>query len=107
MIAGGEYPETVRIRAAGTKERPITFRCVAGEKAVLWAEDLARSFEVVLKPDLRFDGLYFRGQDFWREGFVVRQSPRVQITRCLNTLVNASESPEMLIQNCVLHGGWT
>ena len=99
--------ETVRIRAAGTKERPITFRCVTGEKAVLRGEDLARSFEVVLKPDLRFDGLYFRGQGFWREGFVVRQSPRVQITRCLNTMVNASESPEMLVQNCVVHGGWT
>ena len=107
MITGGEYAETVRIRAAGTKERPITFRCVTGEKAVLRAEDLERSFEVVMKPDIRFDGLYFRGQDFWREGFVVRQSPRVQITRCLNTMVNASESPEMLVQNCVVHGGWT
>jgi len=107
MIAEGGYPETVRIRAAGTKERPITFRCVMGEKAVLRAEDLARSFEVVMKPDNRFDGLYFRGQDFWREGFVVRQSPRVQITRCLNTMVNASESPGMLVRNCVLHGGWT
>ncbi len=107
MIADGEYNETVRIRAAGTKERPITFRCVPGEKAVLRAEDLERSFEVVMKPDIRFDGLYFRGQDFWREGFVVRQSPRVQITRCLNTMVNATESPEMLVRNCVLHGGWT
>ena len=107
MIAAGGYPETVRIRAAGTKERPITFRCALGEKAVLRAEDLARSFEVAMKPDNRFDGLYFRGQDFWREGFVVRQSPRVWITRCLNTMVNASESPGMVVRNCVLHGGWT
>ena len=107
MIAAGEYNETVRIRAAGTKERPITFRCVPGEKAVHRAENLARSFQVVLKPDNRFDGLYFRGQGFWREGFVVRQSPRVAITRCLNTMVDATESPEMLVRNCVLHGGWT
>jgi hypothetical protein len=107
MIAGGDYNETVRIRAAGTKERPITFRCVKGEKAVHRGENLPRSFEVILKPDVRFDGLYFRGQSFWREGFVVRQSPRVQITRCLNTMVSASESPEMLVRNCVLHGGWT
>jgi hypothetical protein len=107
MIAGGDYNETVRIRAAGTKERPITFRCVTGEKAVLRGEHLERSFEVVVKPDVRFDGLYFRGQSFWREGFVVRQSERVQITRCLNTMVNASESPEMLVRNCVVHGGWT
>ena len=107
MIASGDYNETVRIRAAGTKERPITFRCVKGEKAVHRGENLPRSFEVILKPDVRFDGLYFRGQSFWREGFVVRQSPRVQITRCLNTMVSASESPEMLVRNCVLHGGWT
>ena len=107
MIAGGDYNETVRIRAAGTKERPITFRCVKGEKAVHRGENLPRSFEVISKPDVRFDGLYFRGQSFWREGFVVRQSPRVQITRCLNTMVNASESPEILVRNCVLHGGWT
>jgi len=107
MIAGGDYAETVRIRAAGTRERPITFRCVTGEKAVLRGENLERSFEVVLKPDVRFDGLYFRGLSFWREGFVVRQSERVQITRCLNTMVNASESPEMLLRNCVVHGGWT
>ena len=40
MIAGGDYNETVRIRAAGTKERPITFRCVKGEKAVHLGENL-------------------------------------------------------------------
>ncbi len=106
MIAAGDYPENVRIRAAGTPERPITFRCVTGEKANMLAGNLPRSFEVILKPDNRFDGLYFREEGFWREGFVVRQSPRVHITRCLNTMVDASESPEMLIRNCVLHGGW-
>ena len=107
LIAAGEYNETVRIRASGTRERPITFRCVPGEKAVHRAEDLARSFQVVRKPDNRFDGLYFRGQGFWREGFVVRRSPRVAITRCLNAMVDASESPQMRVRNCVLHGGWT
>jgi hypothetical protein len=106
LIAAGDYPENVRIRAAGTPERPITFRCVTGEKANMLAGNLPRSFEVIVKPDNRFDGLYFREEEFWREGFVVRQSPRVQITRCLNTMVDASESPEMLIRNCVLHGGW-
>ena len=107
IIAAGDYPETVRIRAAGTPERPITFRCATGEKANMQAENLPRSFEVILKPDNRFDGLYFRGEEFWREGFVVRQSPRVQITRCLNTMVVADRSPEMLVRNCVVHGGWT
>jgi hypothetical protein len=106
LIAAGGYPENVRIRAAGTPKRPITFRCVTGAKANMLAGNLPRSFEVILKPDNRFDGLYFRQEEFWREGFVVRQSPRVQITRCLNTMVDADESPEMLIRNCMLHGGW-
>jgi hypothetical protein len=106
LIAAGNYPENVRIRVAGTPEQPITFRCVTGEKANMLAGNLPRSFEVILKPDNRFDGLYFRQEEFWRECFVVRQSPRVQITRCLNTMVDASESPDMLIRNCVLHGGW-
>ena len=106
LIAAGNYPENVRIRAAGTPERPITFRCVIGEKANMLAGNLPRSFEVISKPDNRFDGLYFRQEEFWREGFVVRQSPRVQITRCLNAMVDADESREMLIRNCVLHGGW-
>jgi hypothetical protein len=106
LIAAGDYPENVRIRAVGTPQRPITFRCVTGEKANILAGNLPQSFEVILKPDNRFDGLYFRQEEFWREGFVVRQSPRVQITCCLNTMVDASESPEMLIRNCVLHGGW-
>ena len=106
LIAEGQYNETVRIRAAGTEDRPITFRCAKGEKAIHWGEGLPRTFELVVKPDNRFDGLYFRGQGFWREGFAVRQSPRVRITRCHNTMVDASGSPGMLIENCVLQGGW-
>jgi parallel beta-helix repeat protein len=106
MIAGGDYPETVRIRAAGTPERPITFRSITGEKPALQLANLPRAFEVVAKPDIRFDGLYFRGQDMWREGFVVRQSPRVQITRCLDVMIAVDSSPETLIRNCVIGGGW-
>jgi len=106
LIAAGGYPENVRIRSAGTPKRPITFRCVPGEKANMLGGNLPRSFEVILKPDNRFDGLYFREEEFWREGFVVRGSPRVQITRCLNAMVDADQSPEMVIRNCVLHGGW-
>ena len=106
-IAGGEYAETVRIRAAGTKERPITFRSVPGEKPVFKNEDLSRAFEIVFKPDLRFDGLYFQRGGFANQVFVVRQSERVRITRCLNVTVAADASPGMLIRNCVARGGWT
>ena len=107
LIAGGNYAETVRIRAAGTKERPITFRSVPGEKPVFKNENLSRAFEVVLKPDLRFDGLYFQRGGFGDQVFVVRQSERVQITRCLNVTVAADESAGMLVRNCVARGGWT
>jgi len=106
MIAWGDYPETVRIRAAGTPERPITFRSITGEKPALQLANLPGAFELVAKPDIRFDGLYFRGQDMWREGFVVRQSPRVQITRCLDVMISVDSSPETLIRNCVIGGGW-
>ncbi|HUS98614.1 MAG TPA: hypothetical protein VMX97_17960 [Hyphomicrobiaceae bacterium] len=108
MIAGGEYAETVRIRAAGTKERPITFRSITGEKAVFNGENLGLAFQVILKPDLRFDGLYFKGfEGFNDKVFAVRQSERVQITRCLNARIDADESAKMLVRNCVARGGWT
>jgi hypothetical protein len=107
MIAGGEYAETVRIRAAGTRQRPITFRSVPGEKPVFRNENLSRAFEVVLKPDVRFDGLCFQRGGFDNQVFVVRQSDRVQITRCLNVTVAAEQSAGMLVRNCVARGGWT
>lgn len=106
MIASGDYNETLRVRAAGTKDRPITFRRAPGAEAVIRGEGLAKTAEVIDKPDNRFDGLYFRGQSFWRQGFVVRRSPRVWITRCFETMIEASESPDMVIRNCVLRGGW-
>jgi hypothetical protein len=107
MIAAGDYNETVRIRAAGTKEHPILFRSITGEKAVFRGDNLGRAFEVIVKPDIRFDGLYFKGFDAFNNVFVVRQSPRVQITRCLNVMVAADESAGMLVRNCVARGGWT
>ena len=107
LIAGGEYHETVRIRAAGTEDRPITFRCVTGEKAVLWGKHLPRgAFELVSKPDIRFDGLYFREQNTYGDIFLIRGSDRVKITRCLNARVSARRSSRILIKNCVTYGGW-
>lgn len=106
LLATGDYPETVRIRTAGTSTRPITFRCIAGEKPTLQLAYLPLSFELVRKPDIRFDGLYFEGQDMWREGFVLQESPRVQITRCMDTMVSAANSPDLLVKNCVILGGW-
>ncbi len=106
MIAGGAYSETVRIRAAGTKDRPITFRAIVGEKPVFAGENVSLVFQVVSKPDIRFDGLYF-GAGFWDKVMVIRQSPRVQVTRCFNVMIGADECPDMLVRNCVVRGGWS
>jgi hypothetical protein len=106
MIAGGNYNETVRVRAAGTKERPITFRCIPGERPYFKGENVNLVFQIVSKPDIRLDGLYFDA-GFWDKVIIIRQSPRVQITRCLNAMIDADECPEMLVRNCVIRGGWS
>lgn len=106
MIAGGQYNETVRVRAAGTPDRPILFRSIAGEKPRFMGENVTLVFQVVSKPDIRFDGIYFDA-GFWDKVMVIRQSPRVKITRCLNAMIGADECPEMLVQNCVVRGGWS
>jgi hypothetical protein len=106
MIAGGNYNETVRVRTAGTKERPITFRSIPGEKPYFKGENLSLVFQIVSKPDIRLDGLYFDA-GFWDKVIVAARSPRLQITRCLNAMVGADECPGMLIRNCVVRGGWS
>jgi len=106
-IAGGEYNETVRIRAAGTEDRPITFRGIPGEKATLLGTDLPRAFKVMSKPDIRFDGLYFREHSSYSDTFQICRSDRVRITRCLNATITARSCPEIWVQNCVTRGGWT
>ena len=106
MIAGGVYNEAVRIRTAGTQDRPITFRAVPGEKAVLLGENVHRAFELVSKPDIRFDGLHFRGHSAYGDSLLVRYSDRVRITRCLNPTVAVERSSDVVVKNCVLSGGW-
>lgn len=104
LIAGGQYAETVRIRAAGTPARPILFRAIAGEKPVFRGENLDRAFEMIDKPDIRLDGLYFQGFEW--AGMLLRHSDRVQITRCLNVDIEADDSADVWIANCVLNGQW-
>ncbi len=106
MLASGNYNETVRIRTAGTKERPITFRCIPGERPYFKGENVSLVFQIVSKPDIRLDGLCFDA-GFWDKVMIIRQSPRVQITRCLNAMIDADECPEMLVRNCVVRGGWS
>lgn len=108
LIGGGTYNETVRIRATGTPERPITFQAVPGERPVFSGATLQQAFVATDKSDLRFDGLYFA--DFNQGGnvFVLRRSPRVGITRGMNVTVEAHRCPELEVENCVVRmGQWT
>jgi hypothetical protein len=104
MIASGQFNESVRVRAAGAKDQPITFRAMPGERPVIKGNNLARAFELYMKPDIHFDGLVFQG--FGTEIFSIRRSPRVQITRCFDIVAAVDESPDLVVRNCVLRGGW-
>jgi hypothetical protein len=103
LIAGGDYHETVRIRAAGTKDRPITFRALPGEKPVFQGEDLALAFDLNHKPYQHFDGLYFNFNMF-QDGFALRHSRGVQFDRCFQIQIRAVDSPDLVVRNCVLIG---
>ena len=114
MIAGGTYKEDVRIRATGDEGRPITFKCVPGEKVVFQGENLMQAFTVAAKKHLRFDGFYFATFGNSMDAvFMLWRADDVQITRCLNTqgtgnvgLVVAEYSADLLVKNCVTANGF-
>jgi hypothetical protein len=115
MIAGGIYKETVRVRATGLQDRPITFKAIPGEKVIFDGDNktLARAFMAGGKHHLRFDGLYFR---LFSPGtrtsgiFCLYQCNDVQITRCFKdgrhgyspSFVMAWGCSDMVIRNCAI-----
>lgn len=127
LIAGGTYEETVRVRATGTAEAPITFQATPGEQVVMAGAhgQLGQSFVVAGKHHLRFDGFYFQGYSLinltqasvpwlWMPGmsgeFHLRDSSDIEITRCFSDgrggysapLIRAFGVDGLLIRNCVL-----
>ena len=125
LIAGGTYQERVRIPATGTKDAPITFKAMPGEKVVLdgMQKSLNSAFFVTGKNHLRFDGFYFKEFSFvderdalwwplWMNGeFVLYRCKDVAITRCFSegravgetaTFVNAWKVEDLLVKNCVI-----
>jgi hypothetical protein len=119
-IAGGIYPEQVRVRATGESQAPITFTCMTGEKVVMSgaAKTLSNGFIVAGKSHLRFDGLYFSDFNFdpshgWlvsRAGdFNLYNSRDIRITRCFSDgrngytarSITAWQVEDLLISNCV------
>ena len=123
LVAGGNYCETVRLRATGENDAPITFRAITGEKVYLngGALTLSQGFFVAVKSHLRFDGFYFSEYSFFVNSpawlhtpgsFVLYDCNDVQITRCLSDgrvpyrapFATAWFSQNLLFKNSVFAG---
>ena len=125
LIAGGTYQERVRIPATGTKDAPISFKAMPGERVVIDGrqKSLNSGFFVTGKNHLRFDGLYFQefsfvdGRDaawwpLWMNGeIVLYRCKDIEITRCFSdgrstaetaSFVNAWKVENLLVRNCVI-----
>jgi len=62
LIHGGQYQETVLVRATGDKDVPITYRAAPGEQVWLDGDNdrLSMAFQLITKHSIHIDGLYFR-----------------------------------------------
>ncbi len=122
-IAGGTYHESVRVRATGDEDKPITFTSVTGEKVVFdgYERTLTNVFYVTDKAHINIDGFYFtdlaRGGTLpWPGGrngaIVLYRSNDINITRCYLDgsgagpyspgLLQAHHSSDVLVKNCVI-----
>ena len=117
LIAGGVYRETVRVRATGLPDFPLTFKCIPGEKVIFDSNNrmLSRAFVVSGKHHLRFDGLYFRDFDSGLKNtgiLCIYKSNNIRVARCFNdgiagyspSFVMAAGCEDFAISNCVAIG---
>lgn len=118
-IAGGVYTESVRVRATGAPDRPVTFRAARGERVVFdgGGRSLETAFHLYGKHHVHLDGFYFRGFKHvgWDGVIQVMHSDHVTITRCFSTGLGRGTSPSFVyaehaahltIENCVLVTGY-
>ncbi len=118
-IAGGNYPEMVRVRTTGSPGAPITFRAMPG--AVVWFDGVERTlpnaFTLTAKSHIVFDGLRFRNQTTQGAGGVVyiRGGGDITLSRCLSdsrgqgygpSLVKAYSVEDLIISNCLIIGAF-
>jgi hypothetical protein len=112
LIAGGSYPEQVRIRASGESNAPITFKCLPGEKVILdgTGKALNNAFVVAGKSHLCFDGFYLREFNLNGPGeFNLYKCGDIRIERCFSdgrsgytaSTVHAKYVDGLLVKNCV------
>jgi len=96
LIATGDYPERVWIRATGTKDQPITVRSLPGQKASV------KSFSMSGKNHIHLDGLYTS------EPIQLLLGDDIAITRCFSTgtILTALRCNRLLVKNCVVVNGF-
>lgn len=128
-IEGGNYHETLWVRATGDKGKPISFRGKPGQRVTF--DGLARQIPAAVvcngKDYQIFDALY--GVNIGQLGvlagaqlalerggmFVLSYSDQVQVQRCLldgrgtgysPTLIVADSCADLLVKNCVSNSGY-
>ena len=115
LIAGGTYHEMVRLRATGEAGKPITFRCVPGEKVIFDGDErrLPNAIVVNEKAGVRLDGLYFK--NYSNPVIAAFTSDDVRITRCFSDgrgpgyagpLLIVRNSANVTVRNCVSINGF-
>jgi hypothetical protein len=116
LLAGGKYSGTVYFRVTGEKDKPITFKAIPGEKAMIdgMGEKLKVGLVLYGKNYYNFDSLYI--QEFAgiednmggaeNGGLLVKSGSHLQVTRCYfgggwgpNMIV--SQCDGVLVKNCI------
>ena len=120
LIHGGIYEETIRVRSSGDDGAPITFKAAPGETVWLDGNNRFRANAIIIphKHHIVIDGLRFRHFRFAPElGTIIQISGGSQniIRRCFHdgreiegyvgTLIGASQTANLLIENCVFING--
>jgi tetratricopeptide (TPR) repeat protein len=114
LIGGGNYPGTVYFRVSGEKDRPITFKAVAGEKAIIdgMRETLKNGLVLYGKHYYNFDSLYIHGYagGDGSGALLINGGSNIRVTRChfgwgWGTGLAASGCRDMLVKNCVFTHG--
>ncbi|MFA7160112.1 MAG: right-handed parallel beta-helix repeat-containing protein, partial [Kiritimatiellia bacterium] len=115
LIAGGVYYERIYARATGTRERPVTFAALPGER--VWLDGKGELDNLIVafnKSHLRFDGLFLRGIASRLGSIVLSGGEDIRLTRLFFDgrgglifagLLDASAVSKLVLRNCVSASG--
>jgi len=101
MIAKGTYREMVRLRATGAPDKPITFRCMPGERVIFdgCERSLPNAIVVNQKKHIRLDGFYFT--NFPGPVIALFSDDDVRVTRCFSDGRGPGYAgPLMIVRHC-------